>query len=258
MCPESISRRTAVCASIVAFAAFAAAPRLGRAQGDWLEKGLESLRGFGGGLGDGNGLSEAKIGRGLKEALRVASRTVVDQVGQPGGYLLDKAIHIRLPGFLGNVQSALRAAGAAGLLDDLERRLNRGAEAAAPYAEDIFLDAIAEMTLADARDILDGPDDAATRYFQRTMTADLKTAFRPIVDRELQAAGAVRALDNITRQIGSVPFAPALGANAKGRLIEHGLDGALSGIFHYLAEEEAAIRKNPAKRTTDLLREVFG
>ena len=250
-----ISRRTALCASIAALAVFAMAPCPGRAQGGgWLERGLESLQGFGG----GNGLSDAKIGRGLKAALRVASRTVVDQVGQPGGYLLDEAIRIPLPSFLGNVQSALRMAGASGLLDDLERRLNRGAEAAAPYAEDIFLDAIGEMTLGDARDILNGPDDAATRYFQRTMSPDLKTTFRPIIDRELQGAGAVRVFDDITRQVDSVPFAPALGANAKDRLIEHGLDGALSGIFHYLAQEEAAIRNNPAKRTTDLLREVFG
>lgn len=253
MCP--ISRRAVLCGSAGALAVFAMAPRPGRAQGGgWLERGLESLQGLGG----GTGLSEAKIGRGLKEALRVASRNVVDQVGQPGGYLLDEAIRIPLPGFLGDVQTALRVAGASGLLDDLERRLNRGAEAAAPYARDIFLDAIGEMTLADARDILNGPDDAATRYFQRTMTPDLRTTFRPIIDRELQAAGAVRTFDGITRRIDSVPFAPALGTNAKGRLIDHGLDGALGGIFHYLAREEAAIRSDPAKRTTDLLREVFG
>lgn len=250
-----ISRRTALYASLGALAAFAVAPRPVRAQGGgWLERGLDSLQGLGG----GTGLSEAKIGRGLKEALRVASRAVVDQVGRPGGYLRDEAIHIPLPGFLGSVQSALRMAGASGLLDDLELRLNRGAEAAAPYAEEIFLDAIGEMSLADARSILDGPDDAATRYFQRTMTPDLKTTFRPIIDRELQAAGAVKVFDDITRRVDSLPFAPGLGTNAKGRLVEHGLDGALSGIFHYLAEEEAAIRNQPAKRTSDLLREVFG
>jgi hypothetical protein len=31
----------------------------------------------------------------------------------------------------------------------------------------------------------------------------------------------------------------------------------MSGIFEYLAKEEAAIRENPAKRTTELLKQVF-
>ncbi len=33
---------------------------------------------------------------------------------------------------------------------------------------------------------------------------------------------------------------------------------ALDGLFHYMAIEEASIRSNPAARTTDLLKKVFG
>jgi hypothetical protein len=33
---------------------------------------------------------------------------------------------------------------------------------------------------------------------------------------------------------------------------------ALDGIFHYVAEEEINIRKNPAGRVTDILKKVFG
>jgi hypothetical protein len=36
------------------------------------------------------------------------------------------------------------------------------------------------------------------------------------------------------------------------------VDLALAGLFHYLAREEAAIRRNPAKRTTEILARVFG
>jgi len=32
----------------------------------------------------------------------------------------------------------------------------------------------------------------------------------------------------------------------------------MDGIFYYMAKEEAAIRTDPAKRTTDLLKRVFG
>ncbi len=225
------------------------------AQSGWLGRSLERLEGLANG---GSSLSEAQIGRGLREALEVASRTVVDQLGQHGAYLRDEAIRIPLPGFLGTAQSALQAAGAAGLLDDLEVRLNRAAESAAPQAQALFLDAIGEMTLADGRRILNGPDDAATRYFQRTMTPNLRNTFRPIVAGELQDAGALSAFDQVSREVERVPFVPSLGEPARNQLIDHGVEGALNGIFHYLAEEEAAIRNNPAKRTTDLLRDVFG
>ena len=233
-------------------------PLPGRADSGLLKKGLDALGGNLNGIGSDDGLSEARIGQGLKEALRVASSRVIDLVGRNDGYLKDSAIHIPLPGYLQNAQSVLSAAGASGLLDDLEIRLNRAAEKAAPAAEEIFFDAVDAMTLEDARKILDGPDDAATRYFERRMTPSLRDTFRPVVRRELQGTGAIQAFDGVVESYDSVPFAPSLGENAKGRLIDHGLDGALSGLFHYLAKEEAAIRNDPVKRTTDLLRDVFG
>jgi hypothetical protein len=210
-----------------------------------------------GGGGEGS-LTESRIRQGLKEALRQATTTVVKQVGQQGGYLQDPAIHIPLPGYLETTRSVLGQVGAAGMLEDLEVRLNRAAEQAAPRAREPFLDAIAGLTLQDAREILNGPDDAATRYFQRTMTPDLKQSFRPVVDRELENTGAIQALDRIAGKMAQVPFAGNLGDNAKDRLTEHGVEGALNGIFHYLGRQEAAIRQDPAQRTTDLLREVFG
>ncbi len=51
-----------------------------------------------------------------------------------------------------------------------------------------------------------------------------------------------------------IPFAP----DVKADLTNHVLDGGLDGIFHYLAKEEAAIRADPAARTTEILKTVFG
>jgi len=253
-----MSRRKLLQASASAFMALLARPGGAGAQQDLLQRGVEGLGGMLGGGGGESALSEVQIGRGLKEALRVASRTVVNRVGQAGGYLEDEAIRIPLPGYLETARSVLGAVGAADLLQDLEVRLNRAAEAAAPHAESIFLDAIGEMTVADARDILAGPDDAATRYFQRTMTPELKATFRPIIQGELNQTGAIGTFDRVVARYQAVPFASALGEDAKGRLVGHALEGALNGIFHYLAREEAAIRNDPVKRTTDLLRQVFG
>lgn len=258
MRPAATSRPARFAGCVLGLALLAAAPDVARAQDDLIQKGVEGLGSLLDGGGGAEALSEAQIGRGLKEALRVASEQVVARVGQPGGYLEDQAIHIPLPGYLDTARSVLETVGAAGLLEDLEVRLNRAAETAAPHAERIFLDAIGAMTVADARDILNGPDDAATQYFRRTMTPELKSTFRPIIDRELNAVGAIETFDAVVQQYEAVPFASALGQDAKTRLVDHGLDGALDGIFHYMAEEEAAIRNDPAARTTDLLEQVFG
>lgn len=221
-------------------------------QADWLSKGKELLGGFGGG-GSGGSLSDGEIGSGLKEALSVSTVAVVAQLGQTGGFNDDPAIHIPLPKSLKTVQSALKSVGMGSLLDDLELRLNRAAEMATPKAKKLFLDAISEMTLDDVRGILNGPDDAATRYFQRKMTPGLLREMRPIVDQSLAEAGAVKAYDRTMGQYNDLPFVPDAKANLSDYVLEKGTDG----IFHYIAQEEAAIRNNPAKRTTELLRKVF-
>ncbi len=209
--------------------------------------------------GEGSGatsavLSDQEIGRGLREALKVGVGTVVSQVGATDGYNADPRIHVPLPDSLGTVQKTLARIGMPDLMDDLELRLNRAAEAAAPEARDVFWQAIREMTLDDVRQIYDGPDDAATRYLERTMSDPLIARMQPIVDASLSQAGAVRAYDNALAQYKAIPFVP----DAKADLTQHVLERALEGLFLYLGEEEAAIRQNPAKRTTELLQKVFG
>jgi hypothetical protein len=90
------------------------------------------------------------------------------------------------------------------------------------------------------------------------MGPDLRDTFRPIVRDQLAQAGAIGALREVSDSLAGVPFTDSLGQAAATRLIDHGLDGALDGLFHYLAREEAAIRNDPAARTTEILKEVFG
>ena len=225
------------------------------AQFDFLKKGQELLGDkspeASGSAGD---LSVGEIGSGLKEALRVGSERVVDQVGGSDGYNADPEIHLPLPDSLKTVQSALQMAGMSGLLDDLELKLNRAAEVAAPKAKALFWQAISEMTLDDVEGIYNGPDDAATRYFQGKMTAPLAREMRPVVDESLSEVGAIRSYEEVMGQYKALPFVPDAKANLSDYVIEKGMDG----IFYYLAREEAEIRKNPVKRTTDLLQKVFG
>jgi len=199
------------------------------------------------------GLSQSDMIAGLKDALRVGSEQVVGQLSQNNGFNNDADIHIPLPESLKTVQSTLAAMGMGSMMDDLELRLNRAAETATPKAKRIFGNAIKAMSFNDAKSILSGPDDAATQYFKAKMSSPLSTEMSPIVKQALNEAGAVQAYDRVMGKYQSLPFVP----DVKADLTQHVVELGLAGIFHYMAKEEAAIRTNPVKRTTDILQKVF-
>jgi hypothetical protein len=232
------------------------------AQTNWLEMGKGALKDQLGGsssssVSSGGGraaLSGTDIAAGLIEALKVGTERVVGKLGKADGFNADPEIHIPLPDNLKSAQSALKMVGASGLADDLELKLNRAAEAATPKAKEIFFDALKQMSFDDARNILNGPKDAATQYFKRTMTPPLVTAMHPVVDTSLSEAGAIKAYDALVGRAKGLPLVPDLKAD----LIDHVLKLGLAGLFTNLAREEAAIRENPAQRSTDILKKVFG
>ncbi len=202
----------------------------------------------------GASLRDMDIARGLKEALRVGSDRVVGTLGKVDGFNKSPDAHIPLPPSLQNVKKVLDAVGAGAMADDLELRLNRAAESAVPKAKKLFGESIAAMTFEDARAIYNGPKDSATRYFRGKMSAPLAADMRPIVDGELARVGAIQSYEQAIGQYRSLPFVP----DAKANLTDYVLGKAIDGVFLYLGREEAAIRENPAKRTTDLLKKVFG
>ncbi len=230
-----------------------------RAQGNLLDRArgaLDQLPRTGGGSSSsamGN-LPVGEVASGLKEALRVGSGRVVKQVSSLGGFDRDAAIRIPLPGPLQRARDLMSRVGLSGMADDLQARMNAAAEKASSKAEPIFWKSIESMTLDDALAIYKGPADAATRYFERQMTPPLTKEFTPVVDNALKDAGAVQSFDAMMSRYQALPLAGEVRTN----LTEHTVEGGLKGIFHYLAREEASIRQNPAARTTDLLKKVFG
>jgi hypothetical protein len=223
------------------------------AQSGWWEKGVDLLKSPVGTTAQ-QALSSEEIGAGLTEALLVGSENVVSQLGRLDGFNLDPAIRIPLPQQFDTVKSLLGKFGMSSLLDDLELKLNRAAEVATPRAKTLFKQAISEMTFEDVMNIYNGQDDAATRYFQDKMTPPLAREMQPVVEQSLAEVGAVQAYDNVMGEYRAIPFVPDVKADLTTYVVEKGMDG----IFHYMAVEEAAIRQNPAKRTTDLLQRVFG
>lgn len=213
-----------------------------------LSRGLASV------LSKGKTPSAADASAGLKEALTKAAGTVAAQLGAKDGYFGDPKIRIGLPGALGDAQKRLKPFGMAGPLDDLQIRMNRAAEAATPEAKRLVVNAVSSMTFEDAIGILKGGDTSATDFLRGKTQANLSTALRPYVTKALADAGALNALDKAVAKYGG-GLTPT---DTRTWLTDKAVAGALDGLFYYVAQEERSIRHDPAKRTTDLLRRVFG
>ncbi len=211
-----------------------------------------------GGSGVG-GLSAADAALGIRAALDNGIGNALVNLGRVGGYFDNPTVRIPLPNSLQQLQNQLAPFGADRLLVELSEQLNRGAEAAAPVARDIFVDAVRGLTIQDALGIIRGPEDAATQYLQQRTTASLTNLFSPIMEDALRGTGALQIVDQIDGQLGVVgQIAGISGDGLKRDLIGHGVEYGLSGVFHFIAEEEAEIRRNPAARTSEILRRVFG
>ena len=200
------------------------------------------------------GLSDTKIGDGLKQALQVGTEKAVGLTGKTDGYFANAAIKILMPERLHTVEQGLRAVGQGRQLDEFVLSMNRAAERAAPAAKTIFWDAIGAMSFEDARKILQGSNTAATTYFKDKTTSSLTSAFSPVVSSAMNEVGVTRHYKDLIGAAQALPFV-SVGAFD----LDHYVVGkALDGLFHVVAEEEQKIRTNPTARVTPLLKEVFG
>ncbi len=207
------------------------------------------LPGFPGGV-----IDEQTVASGLREALRVGTERASNALSTPGGFSNDPLLRLALPREFDEVASALRGLGLGKPVDDLEHAMNRAAEAAAAEAVPVFASAITSMSIADAFAILNGERDAATNYFRVHTEQALRARFVPIAERGMRSVGLYRIYEDIVQAYERIPFrtmpAPDLEA--------HVANAALAGLFSELAKEEGRIRDDPAARTTELLRRVFG
>lgn len=192
---------------------------------------------------------------GLKEALNIGSKKAIASVSQTDGYLANELIKIAMPPQLQQVSDLMRKFGLSGQADAFEASMNHAAEKAAPQATSLIIDAIKDMSIEDANNILKGSDDAATQYFREKTSTQLTELFRPTIDESLNQVGTTKYYNDLTQQIASLPL---VGENVNLDLPDYVTEQALNGLFVMIAEEEKKIRQNPAARTTELLKQVFG
>jgi hypothetical protein len=200
------------------------------------------------------GLTTEKIVAGLREALRVGTDQTVARTSRAGGYAKNPLIRIPTPEALQEMASTLRRIGLGSQVDEFESRMNLAAEQAATEAGGVFLDAIGKMTFADAKGILDGGDTAATEFFRTQTSATLRARYQPIIAANMEKVGAVGLYNDLVGRYNRITLVPKVEANIEGYVA----DKALAGLFTVLGEEEKKIRRDPAARTTELLRQVFG
>ncbi len=206
--------------------------------------------------GRGAGVADSDISRGLKEALGKGVRFAINSLGREDGFFRNPSVKILLPNSLQKLEKGLRFAGQGRAVDEFILSMNRAAEKAVPVAIDVFVDAISQITFDDARKILfSGQDDAATRFFRRTSEETLREKFRPIVEEVTAEVGVTQKYKVMISRPG---FAARLLGDDATDLDGYVTQKALDGLFLLIADEEKKILRNPLKRTTDILRKVFG
>ena len=199
-------------------------------------------------------LDENTIIAGLKEALEIGTKNAVNIVSIEDGFYKSVDVFIPLPEKLKEVASKLRSFGLGDKVDEFIKKMNRAAEKAAVEAVTIFIDAIKKMTLADARNILAGADDAATRFFEKHTRPELYNIFFPVIKNVMDNIGVTQLYKFLINTYNEIPFVNKVTYE----LDEYITNKALDGLFFMLAKEEKKIRKDPVARITELLRKVFG
>jgi hypothetical protein len=212
----------------------------------------------------GANLPTSDIAAGLKEALAKGTTHAINSLGRTDGFWGNAKVRIPLPGKLKQVGDLARQLGQGDKVDAFQLSMNRAAEKAVPQVADIFGDAIRKMTLQDARGILTGGDHAATDFFRRVAGDALTARIHPIVAQATDRVGVTQKYKALTSASGGGlgNVLGALGGNDDKRnpldLDDYVTAQTLNGLFTVIGEQEQSIRKNPAARTTDLLKKVFG
>ncbi len=195
-----------------------------------------------------------EVSSGLKEALVQGITKGANSASATDGFFGNPLIKIPFPPEVQKVENTLRDIGLGKEVDKFVLTLNRGAEEAAKQAKPIFVNAIKQLTIQDAWNLLNGEQDAATQFLERTTRSELQAKFKPVMKNALDQTNATRYYGDLVTQYNKIPFVEDVNPN----LDDYATQKALDGLFTLVRQEEANIRENPTARVTQLLKKVFG
>jgi hypothetical protein len=199
--------------------------------------------------------TEGEAALAIREALEQGTGRGISFLNRTDGFFGNEAYKLFLPPDAKKIENTLRSLGMGSMVDKAILQINRAAEDAVGFAKPIFVDAIREMTIMDAINIIRGPNDAATNYFRQRTTDKLIEAFTPSIRSSLDKLNATKYYADVVNTYNSFPTTftkinPDLPSFVVGK--------AVDALFDQIAKEEANIRENPVARTTEILRKVFG
>lgn len=198
--------------------------------------------------------TDAQTVKGLKEALTQSASGAVSKLGKADGFFGNDKVKIPLPESLQRIEGAMRTFGMGKQADELVLAMNRAAEAAVPEARKLLIDAVKNMSVEDAKNIVTGGEDAATQYFRRTTSSPLHDKFLPIVARMTQRVALAQKYDQFAGKASNF----GLIGQKDAQLNEYVTAKALDGLYLMMAEEEKAIRQDPIGRGGHWLGKIFG
>ncbi len=198
--------------------------------------------------------TDLEISQGLKQVLETGASQGCDRLSAKDGFWGNLAVKILFPPEAQKLEKTLRNMGLNALADNVILTLNRAAEDAAKEAKPIFVNAVKQMTISDATNILLGSKDAATQYFKKVSGAQLAEKFKPVIVNSLAKVGAVKYWDQAAKTYNKIPFVKQIDTDLPAYVTQKAVDGT----FIEVAQEELKIRENIEARTSPLLKKVFG
>ena len=199
-------------------------------------------------------ISGKDAGAGLKEALTQGAGKAVDLLGKQDGFLGNPKVKIPLPESVQKVEGVLRGLGMGKQADELVTAMNRAAEAAVPQAKALLVNSIKKMSVEDAKGILSGGEDSATQYFRRTTSGQLAEKFKPVVRGAIAKVKLAEKYDQFAGKAAKFGLVREQDAHLENYVTQKTLDG----LYLLIADEEKAIRNDPAGAAGKLAKKVFG
>lgn len=201
----------------------------------------------------GEAFSQEDMIAAIKQALSQGIDDSIELLSKAQGFNIGDAYRIPLPEKLQKPADLLRKFGQDKLVDDMEQKFNDAAKASIAAAGGVFGEAISNMSVADAVKILEGEDNAATQYFRETTESDLREKFKPIISTATSESGLAKKYKSFSKTLNT--FSP--GNEYAVDLDEYVLGHSIDALFDRIAVEEASIREDPLKRSTELMQKVF-
>jgi Protein of unknown function (DUF4197) len=198
------------------------------------------------------GLSEFEMAAGLKDALSQGLFRGFNAFADPTGNPL---VRFAFPGDAVKIEKTLRDLKMDKMVDQVTGKFTRAMSSAVTAAKPIFLSSVKQMSFKDAAGILVTDNlHAATDYFKTTMSPELMTAFRPIVDSTVKTEGANKDWSSLVNIYNKIPF---INKPLESNLTDFIAARAIDAMFVSVAQEEENIRTKYEFRKTDMMKRAF-